>query len=212
MKQRVVIADDCPIFLEGLRQILGGRFDLVGSAVDGRALVSLSCTLAPDFVVAEIALPLLNGMDAARQIRKESKKPRILFLTKHRDPAFVTEALVAGVYGYVLKNCAPVELMAAIREVGKGRRYVTPSIRSPAVRGLIVGGIPQIPNPDPLTSRQREVLQLVAEGRSTKEIAGILNVSTRTVEFHRYRIMAGLQVHTTAELTRYAVEHGVIAV
>jgi DNA-binding NarL/FixJ family response regulator len=210
-RPRVVIADDHTILLEGLRSLLEPHFDLVGTVEDGRKLLGAVEQLKPDVVIVDISMPLLNGIEAARQIRKADSAVKIVMLTQHDDVSFVQEAFRAGASGYVLKRSAAKELVTAVQEVLRGRSYVTPLV----TRDLLDSFIPATGETAnlgrPLTERQREVLQLVAEGHSIKEIAGILNVSTKTVEFHKYRIMEELGLHTTADLTRYAIKHGIVA-
>lgn len=206
---RLLLADDHTIVLQGIRRILENDFELVGTATDGRSLIAAADRLKPDVVLLDISMPLLNGIDAARQIARSLPETKIVFLTMHKDRDYVVEAFRAGAAGYILKWSAEEELTEAIRRVLDGKKYLTPLLPEswltpPAKRS---GG--QAANGD-LSSREREVLQLVAEGKSAKEIAGILNVSTKTVEFHKYRIMQKLQLHSTAQLTKYAVEHHLI--
>ena len=169
------------------------------------------CLLQPDIIVADITMPLLNGIDAARQIRKTNAGVKIIFLTMHPDVTFVTEAMAAGGTGYVLKSSAGSELITAIREAAKGRTYVTKSIAESVKQGLSARSKTWRGPLDKLTSRQREVLQLLAEGLQVKEIAVKLRLSPRTVEFHKYRIMDELGLRTIAELSRYAARHGIVA-
>jgi DNA-binding NarL/FixJ family response regulator len=211
---RLLLADDHDIVIEGLRRILDcPDFEIAGIVNDGRSLLCAARVIQPDIIIADITMPLLNGIEAARRIRKNNKGVRIIFLTMHPDVTFATEALAAGASGYVLKNSAGDELVPAIREVLKGRIYATKSIaqavkhaasqastRSQSWRSPL----------DMLTSRQREVLQLLAEGFLIKEIAFRLQISPRTVEFHKYRIMDTLGLRTAAELARYAVRHGIV--
>jgi DNA-binding NarL/FixJ family response regulator len=209
-KPRVLLADDHQILIEGLRSLLEPEFDLLPTVADGRALVAQALSQQPDIIVADISMPLLNGLEAARQILKERPAQRIVFLTMHSDVAYAAEAFRAGASGFILKKSAASELVTAIREVLKGGVYVTPPVARAMMRDSLLGQ----PNPeDPattLTPRQREVLQLVAEGHSIKEIGAILNVSPKTVEFHKYRVMEQLDLRTTAELTQYAVKHGIV--
>jgi DNA-binding NarL/FixJ family response regulator len=208
---RLLLADDHDIFVEGLRRVLDQPdLEIVGVANDGRSLVRAAKSTHPDIIIADITMPLLNGIEAARQIRKTDADVKIIFLTMHPDVTFATEALAAGGTGYVLKNSAGSELIIAIREVAKGRTYVTKSIAEPVKQGLSARSNTWRSPLDKLTSRQREVLQLLAEGLQVKEIAARLNVSPRTVEFHKYRIMDELGLRTTAELSRYAARHGIV--
>jgi len=208
---RLLLADDHDIVIEGLRRILDrSELEIVGVVKDGRALVRAAQELQPDIVIADVTMPLLNGIDAARQIRTSNPDVKIVFLTMHPDVTFATEALTAGGSGYVLKNSAGDELLTAIREVMSGRTYVTESIAEAVKLGLSSRSSTWRSPVDKLTPRQREVLQLLAEGLQVKEIAVKLNVSPRTVEFHKYRIMDELGLRTTAEIARYAARHGIV--
>jgi len=208
---RVLLADDHDIVIEGLRRVLNHPdIEIVGAVNDGRSLVRAVKELQPDIIVTDVTMPLLNGIDAARQIRESDPGVKIIFLTMHPDVSFATGALAAGGSGYVLKNSAGDELLTAIREAMKGRKYVTKSIAEAVTLGLSARSNTWRSPLDKLTSRQREVLQLLAEGLQVKEIAVRLHVSPRTVEFHKYRIMDELGLRTTAELSRYAARHGIV--
>ena len=210
-KPTILLADDHVVFVEGLRKILEPEFEVLGSVRDGRTMVSEVLKLKPAVVLADITMPLLNGIDAARQIRKAEPRAKIIFLTMHSDAIYAAEALEAGASGYLVKQSAASEVVNAVNTVLRGKVYVTPLVskdRLKSLRESIRRGKQAAFN---LTPRQREVLQLVAEGRSAKEIAAILNVSYRTVEFHKRRIMEELGVHTTVELARFAIEHRVLA-
>ena len=210
-RRRVLLADDHGIVLEGLRRILERDFDVVGEVADGHALIAAAATLRPDIIVTDISMPLLNGIDAIRQIRKTNRKVRVVFLSMHPDVTFAAEALCAGGSGYVLKNSAGAEILSAIEAALGGRTYVTPSINEEVVRAQMV----RIGNrdlPSEITARQREVLQLLAEGKGLKEVAAVLNISIKTAEFHKYRIMRHLGIRTNADLTKYAVRLGIISV
>ena len=211
-RPRLLLGDDHAIILDGLRRILEPHCDIVGSAQDGRALVAAAQELHPDVVVADISMPLLNGIEAARQILKADPRVKIVFLTMHPDVTYATEAFRAGASGYVLKNSAASELVTAIQEVLKGRTYLTPLVAKDVIASLLEVPASTENLPPALTPRQREILQLVAEGRAAKDIAAILNISPRTVEFHKYRIMEVLGLRTTAELTQYAIKHGIVSV
>jgi DNA-binding NarL/FixJ family response regulator len=200
-RARLLLADDHTLVTAGLRKLLEPEFDVVGTAADGRALIEEAEHLQPDVILLDITLPLLNGIEAARAIKRTSPEVKIIFVTMHSDPDYVAEAFRAGGSGYVLKRSAASELVAAIGEVLAGRSYLTPLVDAQPAPGRRAGR---------LTGRQREVLQLVAEGHSTKEIAGILKISIKTVEFHKSGIMQKLSMHSTAELTRYAIDHGMI--
>jgi DNA-binding NarL/FixJ family response regulator len=184
-KPRVLLADDHKIVLEGLKGLLEGEFELVGSVEDGRALVHQAATLHPDVIVADISMPQLNGIEAARQIKRTDKNIKIVFLTMHPDATYAANAFEAGASGFVLKHSAPSELITAIHEAMKGRTYVTPLIAGDLIRTYQEGGSPEKDLFKKISPRQREILQLLAEGKSGKEIASILNISARTVEFHK---------------------------
>jgi len=208
---RLLLADDHDIVIEGLRRVLDRpELEIVGIVKDGRALLRAAKEIQPDIIIADVTMPLLNGIEAARQIRKSNPDVKIIFLTMHPDVTFATEALAAGGSGYVLKNSASDELLAAIRDVMKGHIYVTKSIAEAVKHGLSSRSSAWRSPLDKLTSRQREVLQLLAEGLHVKEIAVKLNVSPRTVEFHKYRIMDELGLRTAAEIARYAARHGIV--
>jgi DNA-binding NarL/FixJ family response regulator len=210
MGKRVLLADDHALMLDGLRKLLAWDFELVGSVTDGRAAVAEFDRLRPDLLLLDIGLPLLNGLEVARQVKKISPEGRILFVTMQTGRDYVAQAFRAGASGYVLKQADAGELMEAIGTVFAGRYYVS------SVIAQALGAMPLDPsrNPcelfaGPLTARQREVLQLVAEGKSMKEIADMLHISVRTVEFHKSNIVQQLGLRTTAELTRYALDHGI---
>jgi DNA-binding NarL/FixJ family response regulator len=208
---RVLLADDHDIVIEGLRRVLNHpEIEIVGAVNEGRSLLRAAQEIHPDVIVTDVTMPQLNGIDAVRQIRENDAEVKIIFLTMHPDISFATEALAAGGNGYVLKNSAGDELLKAIREVAKGRTYVTKSIAQAVKQGLSARSNTWRSPLDKLTSRQREVLQLLAEGLQAKEIAARLHVSPRTVEFHKYRIMDELGLRTTAELGRYAARHGIV--
>jgi DNA-binding NarL/FixJ family response regulator len=209
IKPRLMIADDHQIFAEGLKRLLSADFDIVGAVQNGRELVSAAEKLRPDVIVADISMPMLNGIEAVVQIQKSCPKIKVVFLTMHPDTAYAVSAFKAGASGYVLKHSAPDELVTAIREALKGRTYVTPLIAGKLLNAYQSGAHSGTDAALSLTSRQREVLQLVAEGRSVKEIAAILNISTKTVEYHKYRMMEDLGIKTTADLIRYAVKEGI---
>ena len=206
----MLLADDHQLLVDGLRKLLEPEFELVETVGDGRAAVEAFLRLRPDLLLMDVGLPLLNGIEAARQLKRVVPEARILFVTMQTDRVYVEEAFRAGGSGYVLKQAAARELVDAIRAVLRGRSYVSPLIETKLGRtaaqseenpALLFGGR--------LTARQREVLQLIAEGKSMKEIAEILHISVRTVEFHKNSIMQELGFHSTAELTRYAMSHGI---
>jgi DNA-binding NarL/FixJ family response regulator len=211
-RKRVLLADDHKIVAEGLRSLLEQEFELVGTVEDGRALIEAAQKLNPDVIVTDISMPLLNGIEAAQQIKKVTPKVKIVFLTMHPDVTYATRALEAGASGYVLKHAAPSELITAIQEVLNGRIYLTPMIAKDVLNTFMSESHRRRKTVIELTPRQREVLQLTSEGRSAKEIASILNISTRTVEFHKYRIMESLGLRTNAEMIQYAIKHGIVSV
>ena len=206
-KPRLLIADDHQMFAEGLKRLLGADFEVVGVVQDGRELVTAAEKLRPDVIVADISMPMLNGIEAVRQIKK-TPGIKVVFLTMHPDVAYAVSAFKAGASGYVLKHSAPDELITAIREMLQGRTYVTPLIAGKLLHAYETGTPPTDPA-SAFSPRQREVLQLLAEGRSVKEIAAILNIAAKTVEYHKYRMMEDLGLKTAAELIRYAVKQGI---
>jgi DNA-binding NarL/FixJ family response regulator len=206
---RILLADDQPIVVEGLRRILEPDFEIVGQVADGRALVTAAMTYRPDIIITCISMPLLNGIDAARQIRKVDHRVIIIFLTMHADATYAAEALESGGSAYVLKSSGGTEIREAIRQVLSGRIYVTPSMNQELVRVQFERAGRQHAGAGELTPRQQEVLRLLAEGKSLKEVATALRISIKTVEFHKYRIMNLLGIRTNAEMTKYAVKRGV---
>lgn len=210
-KPRVLLADDHTLVLDGFRKLLEGSCDVVGAAEDGRTLLKLAHQLQPDIVTLDISMPHLNGIDAARKLHKDLPGARLIFVTMHADQAYVTEAFKAGAKGYLLKRSAGSELIQAIHAVMSGHNYITPLIAKGLVQSAVTGRKPSMTLRNTLTPRQREVLQLVAEGNTVKEIAATLEISPKTVEFHKTQLMDQLNLHTTAELTRYALTHGLIA-
>ena len=209
-RPRVLLADDHLLVAEALKSLLAPEFDLVGVVEDGRALLEAAGRLRPDVIVADVTMPHLNGIDALIQLRQGGDRVPVVFLTMHRDATFARRALDAGASGFVLKHSAPAELVTAIRAALAGKTYLTPQLAGEVLAAMKQG--PEEPG-DPigsLTPRQREVLQLLAEGRSTKEIAARLAISTRTVEFHKYQTMETLGLHTNAELIHFAIKHGLV--
>lgn len=209
-RTQLLLADDHKLMLEGLCSLLERDFELVGTAEDGRALVAAAEELKPDVILLDISMPLLNGLDAARQLKKRLPGVRLIFVTMHADADYVREAFRAGAAGYILKRSAGSELVTAVREVMRGHFYVTPLVARDVVDSIVRSGAERKSQSRELTSREREVLQLVAEGHLAKQIANILHLSTKTIEYHKSRIMRSLGLYSTAELTRYAIEHGLI--
>jgi DNA-binding NarL/FixJ family response regulator len=206
-RPRILLADDHTILLDAFRALLEAEFDVVGTVTDGRMLLKECARLHPDVVVLDIAMPLLNGLDAGRQLKAAQSSVKLIYLTMNPNPDLAGEALRLGASGYVLKSSAATELKQALREALKGRSYITPLITRDVV-GSLLERRERMPE---LTSRQREVLQLLAEGRSMKEVGAILNLTPRTVAFHKYRMMEQLRLKTTAELVQFAVRQGVVA-
>lgn len=202
-RPRILLADDHTLVVAGFRKLLEPEFEIVATAEDGHALVRRALALEPDVILLDISMPLLNGIEAARQIHKLRPNIKLIFVTMHSDPDYASEAFRAGAGGFVLKQSAASELTSALKAVLAGGTYVTPLLATAAPQATEQASI--------LTPRQREVLQLVAEGKSAKEIASILNISLKTVEFHKAAIMNKLQLHSVAELTRYAIEHKIIS-
>lgn len=204
-KIRVLLAEDHTVVAEGLQALLKDSFELVGMVHDGRALLDAAETLRPDVIVTDISMPLLNGLDAIRQILLRRPDARIIVLTMHRETQLAADAFRAGAYGYLLKMSPAEELISAIRQVAQGRAYVTALLAKDLITLLMEAGVPARGDGSPLTPRQREVLQLIGEGRTMKEAASILNISPRTAESHKYEIMQVLGVKTVAELVQHAV-------
>ncbi|MBI5672513.1 MAG: response regulator transcription factor [Nitrospirae bacterium] len=213
-RPRILMADDHAIVLAGLRKLVEAEGEVVGMVEDGRALVEAAQQLRPDIVLLDISMPLLNGLDAARQISKLVPESKLIFLTMHATPTYATEAFKAGASGYLIKRSAAVELKQAIQAVMRGQHYMTPLITKDVLAATLQSPDGQFNKPlvTSLTQRQREVLQLVAEGKGTKAIASILNISVKTVEFHKFRIMSELDLHSTAELVKYAIGEGLVSV
>lgn len=204
-RPRALMAEDHTLVREGLRRILGTELEILDAVPDGRALIPAVEQARPDLVLLDISMPLLNGLDAARQLVRTCPDSKLIFVTIHTDPDYVREAFRAGARGYVVKGAASSELLAAVREVLAGGTYVSPLIDRAALQEPQPGKLA-----DRLTPRQREVLQLVAEGRTAREIAELLSISRKTAEFHKNSVMRQLGLHTTAELTRYALAHGIV--
>jgi DNA-binding NarL/FixJ family response regulator len=206
-KPRVLLADDHRIVTEGLKGLLEEEFELVGIVEDGRAMVAAASKLRPDVIVADISMPHLNGIDALALLKRDNPDVRVVFLTMHRDAAYARRALEAGASGFVLKHSAPAELVLAVRAALRGRTFIAPDLAADVFRTA------KEKDADPLaalTPRQREILQLLAEGKSAKEIAAALSLSARTVEFHKYAMMETLRIDNSAELIRFAIKHGLV--
>lgn len=198
----VLIADDHALVAEGIGKLLEQHFTLIGNVETGAALVAAARELQPDLILADISLGDVSGLEAARQIKAERPDARIVFMTQHKETQYVREALRLGASGYVVKQSAASDLVTALHDAFAGRVYLSSSVSTQALLASDDG--------DPLTPRQRDVLRLVAEGHSAKQIAGILSISTKTVEFHKAAVMERLGVRSTAQLTRYAMEHHLV--
>jgi DNA-binding NarL/FixJ family response regulator len=207
-KPRIIIADDHTLLVEAFEKLLAPECDVVSKVADGRALLVAVREHKPDIVILDLAMPLLNGLDAARQIKQMDPSIRLIFVTMNEDPDMAAEAFRAGGAAYLLKRSAGSELLTAIREAMKHRSYITPLVTEGMLGSLMHASTES--GARQLTTRQREVLQLLAEGKSMKEVAAILNVTPRTVAFHKYRMMEQLKIKTTAELIQYAIRQHVI--
>jgi DNA-binding NarL/FixJ family response regulator len=207
-RARVLLADDHALLLGAFEKLLAADCDVVGQVSDGRALVAAAESLKPDVIVLDISMPILNGLEAGRQIKQRTRDVKLVFLTMNEDPDLAAAAFRAGASAYLLKRSASSELLDAIREAMHGRSYITPLITSGLVGSLMHGDSHAAGSE--LTPRQREVLQLLAEGRSMKEVASLLNLTPRTVAFHKYRMMEQLGVKSSAELVQYAVKHHIV--
>jgi DNA-binding NarL/FixJ family response regulator len=211
-RPRILVADDHVLVAEGLKSMLAPTCDVVGTVTDGRSLLDAAVTLKPDLIIVDIGMPQLNGLDATRQIKRLCPRSRVIIVTMNEDSNLVAEAFGAGASGYLLKHSASKELLHAIQEVLKGGSYLSPRITSGAVAAMLRSGTVRSEETFEPTQRQREVIQLLAEGRSMKEIADILGISLRTVAAHKYRVMELLELKTNAELYRYAVKHQIVTI
>jgi DNA-binding NarL/FixJ family response regulator len=206
---RVLLADDHLIVRQGLKVLLQREgFEIVGEAADGQQAVRLARDRRPDVAILDFAMPVLNGLDAAREILRSCPRTRVILLTMHTEDRYVHEALRVGVSGYVVKSQASADLVRAIREVSRDMTYLSPRVSRTVVQAYLA----KSDVPDPLTPREREVLRLVAEGKTTKEVAAILGISVKTAEAHRIRVMKKLETHNTASTVRYAIRQGLVQV
>jgi len=210
-RPRVLLADDHRIVAEGLRSLIEPEFELIGIVEDGRALLDETEKLQPDVIVVDISMPLMNGIEAVRRIKQTMPDVKVIFLTMHTDVGYAVSALEAGALGYVLKHSAPTELMIAIRSALRGKTYITPLLNGAFIEGRKKGSRDRAEQPAYITQRQREVLQLLAEGLSVKEIASMLEISARTVEYHKYQMIKDLGLKTVPDLVRYAVKYGIVS-
>lgn len=209
-RPRILLVDDHRLFIDGLRRLLEPELEIVGTLDSGEALQEAVITLRPDVVLLDISMPLRNGFDAARQLRQLGERCKLIFVTMHEDPDYVREAFRVGASGYVLKRGAGDELLHAIRQVLQGDVYVTPLVPQGMLTARALADCSGLETPQ-LTARQRQVLQLIAEGHAGKSMASHLGVSLKTIEYHKACIMKQLGLHTTAELTRYAINHGLVS-
>jgi len=210
-RPRVLLADDHRMFAEGLRTLLGEEFELVDIVADGVAMLEAAQRLRPDVIVADITMPRLNGIDALTQLRAVLPDVRVVFLTMHHDAAYARRALAAGALGYVLKHSAVHELVLALRSALQGRIFVAPPLGADVLAGDQASPARRTDPFDALTPRQREVLQLLADGKSVKQVASSLSISTRTVEFHKYTMMEAVGAKGMADLVRIAIRHGLVS-
>jgi|SRR5580704_3080889 DNA-binding NarL/FixJ family response regulator len=210
-RPRILIADDHTLVADLCRQLLETEFEVVGTVNNGRALVRAATELKPDVIVVDVAMPILNGLDAGQQVKETCPAVKLVFLTMNSDIELAAEAFRRGASGYLLKTCAASEMVTAVHEVLRGRSYMSKTLRREDVNYLRRTETKLVEEDERLTERQREVLQLLAEGKVMKEIADILNMTTRTVAFHKYRMMEALGAKSNAELVRYAVRHHIVA-
>jgi len=209
-RPRILLADDHALMAEALQLLLQAHFDVLGRVSDGRALLKAAEELKPDLVIVDIAMPLLNGLDAGERLKALHPEIKVIYLTQNREPRIAAEAFRRGASGYLLKDSAASELTTAIHEALRGKSYVSPSVAS-GMLGHSLDATAEAVSLRELSPRERDVLQLLAEGKSMKEVAAVLDISPRTVEFHKYRIMELLRVRTTAELVQQAIKMGLIA-
>jgi DNA-binding NarL/FixJ family response regulator len=209
-RPRIMIADDHTLVAEACKKLLETEYEVVATVGDGRALVRVAATLKPQVIVIDIGMPLLNGLDAARQIKQFMSSVKLVFLTMNTDADLAAEAFRRGASAYLLKTSAASELVVAVREVLKGKSYLSPAIAKDTVDFLLRQDKQLVEEGQRLTERQREVLQLIAEGKSMKEVAGVLNLTPRTVAFHKYRIMEVLNAKNNAQLVQYAIKYHLI--
>ena len=208
MPIRVVLADDHALVRQGLKALLEREgFQVAGEASNGQEAIRLVPSVRPDIAILDISMPILNGIDAAHELQKSSQRTKTILLTRHDEDQYVTESLRAGVKGCVLKSQAATDLVHAIQQVSRGAIYLSPTISRAVVEAYL--SKTELPA-DPLTSRERQVLQLVGEGKSTKDVASLLGISVKTAESHRSRLMQKLDIHETASLVRYAIRHGLV--
>lgn len=209
-RPRVLLADDHRVVAEGLERLLSAEFDLVGVVEDGLEMVEAARSLKPDVIVADISMPRLNGLDALARLKSEDPGVKVVFLTMHTEVAYARRALAAGAVGYVVKHAAATELVMAVHTALNGETFVSPSLAGELLRRT--RAVAPGEGGEGLTSRKREILELMAKGLSAKEIADVLSLSTRTVEFHKQQMMAAYGVHSSAELILYAIKNGIVTI
>lgn len=209
-RTRILLADDHTMICAGFQKLLEPEYEVVGSVGDGRALLKAAADLKPDLILLDVGMPLLNGLDAARELKKLMPAVRLIFLTMNPDPDVASHALRIGASGYLLKNSQQDELLQAVRNALRGLSYVTPQIGR-AIEESSQRDPKSLSRPKELSDRQREILQMLAEGQSMKEIAFVLQISIRTVRFHKYRVMEELGIRTNSELVQYAIKHSIIS-
>jgi DNA-binding NarL/FixJ family response regulator len=208
MSVTVILGDDHPLVRQGVRRLLEGReFEILGEGSDGLEVIELAQRLRPDIILLDLSMPTLNGIGAVRELARVAPSAKVIILTMHTEEHYILEALRAGVKGCVSKTQAPEHLLQAIREVCRGGVYLSPSVSGVVVQGYL--SKTEMPY-DPLTDRERQVMQLIAEGKTTKEVAVILGVSVKTAESHRSSLMGKLDIHSTAEVVRYAIRRGLV--
>jgi len=211
-RPRVLLADDHRMVAEGLKGLLVDEFELVGVVEDGHALLAAAKRLRPDIIVADITMPRLNGIDALLRLKQDNPDIKVVLLTMHQNTAYARRALEAGASGFVIKHSAPAELVMAIHAALKGKTFITPALAGGVLQEIRNQAPEQKEADQPITLRQREILQLLGEGRSAKKIAEALSISTRTVEFHKYQMMQMLGLHSSVELVHFAIKQGIVAI
>jgi DNA-binding NarL/FixJ family response regulator len=207
---RVLLADDHDMVMEAFRRMLEPEFEVVGAAGDGRELIDLALELKPDAIIADIGMPRMNGLEAGQVIRKQLPATKLVLLTMNQDPDYAAEAFRTGAHGYLLKNSAGSELSLCLKAVCSGKRYLTPKIADGSISDLLLAHMHEPADPAAMSHREREVLQLLAEGKSMKAAAEILDITPRTVAFHKYRIMEQFHLKSTAELVQFAIRNKII--
>jgi DNA-binding NarL/FixJ family response regulator len=211
-RPRVLLADDHRMLAEGLKVLLADDFEVVGAVEDGRALLAAANELRPDVIVADITMPQLNGIDALHRLKKQNPEVKVIFLTMHQDRAYARRALEAGAAGFVVKHSASDELVMAIHAALKGKTFITPALAGDVLHDIQHAANEKKDGKGSVTTRQREILQLLAEGQSAKEIAQALSISARTVEFHKYQLMEAHGLHNSAELIHFAIKQGIVTI